>query len=394
MRNCIAYLLFLFITFMGCTSDNMEIDVTKVPETETVVFQQGDVFSTTFEQTKLTQKEGFLILKELKKLVNVNKCKPNDFYEITYSTDTTQEQTWTNFKYFPEGKYFYEINKSTDNILTSEKIELQTTSQIFEISGTIETSLWESMSFSKVKSDIILDYADMFAWQIDFVTDCRQGDKFKLIYETKTLEKKDKVISSEIIAGQYITESSSYTAIHFTNSKGIEGYFDENGKSIKSAFLKAPLQFKRISSYFTKKRFHPILKRYRAHEGIDYAAPIGTPVSAIGDGIVKKSQYSGGYGNLVVIKHSNGYESYYGHLSKYGKGIKKGKKIKQGQIIGYVGSTGLSTGPHLDFRVKKGKTFINYLTMKMPPSITLTGKDKENFDLQKVDLISKLTKLP
>lgn len=390
MRNCIAYLLFLFITFMGCTSDNMEIDVTKVPETETVVFQQGDVFSTTFEQTKLTQKEGFLILKELKKLVNVNKCKPNDFYEITYSTDTTQEQTWTNFKYFPEGKYFYEINKSTDNILTSEKIELQTTSQIFEISGTIETSLWESMSFSKVKSDIILDYADMFAWQIDFVTDCRQGDKFKLIYETKTLEKKDKVISSEIIAGQYITESSSYTAIHFTNSKGIEGYFDENGKSIKSAFLKAPLQFKRISSYFTKKRFHPILKRYRAHEGIDYAAPIGTPVSAIGDGIVKKSQYSGGYGNLVILKHSNGYETYYGHLSKYGKGIKKSAKVKQGQIIGYVGSTGLSTGPHLDFRMKLNNKFINYLKIKMPPVITLNGQDKENFNQLKQEYIQKL----
>ena len=388
-----SLLLFSVFLFNGCTSDNMEIDITKMPEVETVVFQPGDVFSKTFEQTKLSKQESNEILKELKKHININRCKPNDFYEITYSTNTDIEQTWTNFKYFPEGQYFYSIDKSTDNIITSEKIALQTTSQIFEVSGTIENSLWESMSASEIKPAIILAFADMFAWQIDFLTDCRQGDKYKLIYEIKTLEKKDTVLSSEIIAGQYITATSINTAIQFVNSKGDEGYFDENGKSVKSAFLKAPLQFKRISSYFTKKRYHPILKYYRAHEGIDYAAPIGTPVSAVGDGTVKKSQYSGGYGNLVIIKHSNGYETYYGHLSKYGKGVKKGVRVKQGQVIGYVGSTGLSTGPHLDFRIKKNGTFFNYLTMKMPPTYTLTGKDKENFDIHKQDLITKLNNL-
>ena len=388
-----SLLLFSVFLFNGCTSDNMEIDITKMPEVETVVFQPGDVFSKTFEQTKLSKQEVNKILTELKKHININRCKPNDFYEVTYSTNTDIEQTWTNFKYFPEGQYFYSIDKSTDNIITSEKIALQTTSQIFEVSGTIENSLWESMSASEIKPAIILAFADMFAWQIDFLTDCRQGDKYKLIYEIKTLEKKDTILSSNIIAGQYITATSVNTAIQFVNSKGDEGYFDENGKSVKSAFLKAPLQFKRISSYFTKKRYHPILKYYRAHEGIDYAAPIGTPVSAVGDGIVKKSQYSGGYGNLVIIKHSNGYETYYGHLSKYGKGVKKGVRVKQGQVIGYVGSTGLSTGPHLDFRIKKNGTFFNYLTMKMPPTYTLTGKDKENFDIHKQDLITKLNNL-
>ena len=391
MKKFSLYILLFFIAlFIGCTSDNMEIDITKLPEVETIVIQPGDVFGKTFEQTKLSKQESLKILAELKKYININKCKPNEFYEITYSTDTAIEQTWTNFKFFPEGQYFYSIDKSTDNVITSEKLELQTTSQIFEVSGTIENSLWESMSNSEIKPAIILDYADMFAWHIDFLTDCRPGDIYKLIYEVKTLEKKDTVLSSDILAGQYITATSTNTAIRFTNSKGNEGYFDENGKSVKSAFLKAPLQFKRISSYFTKKRFHPILKYYRAHEGIDYAAPIGTPVSAVGDGIVTKSQYSGGYGNLVIIKHPNGYETYYGHLSKYGKGIKKGVRVKQGQVIGYVGSTGLSTGPHLDFRIKKNGSFFNYLTMKMPPTYTLTGKDKEDFDLYKQELINKL----
>ena len=394
MKKLFSYILFLFIVFfIGCTSDNMEIDITKVPEVETIVIQPGDVFGKTFEQTKLSKQESLKILAELKKYININKCKPDEFYEITYSTDTAVEQTWTNFKFFPEGQYFYSIDKSTDNVITSEKLELQTTTQIIEMSGTIENSLWESMSALEIKPAIILNYADMFAWQVDFLTDCRQGDIFKLIYEVKTLEKKDTVLSSDILAGQYITSTSTNTAIRFINSKGTEGYFDENGKSVKSAFLKAPLQFNRISSYFTKKRFHPILKYYRAHEGIDYAAPIGTPVSAVGDGVVTKSQYSGGYGNLVIIKHPNGYETYYGHLSKYGKGIKKGVRVKQGQVIGYVGSTGLSTGPHLDFRIKRNGSFFNYLTMKMPPTFTLTGKDKEDFDLYKQELINKLSQI-
>ena len=138
MKKFTAYILLLFVAlFMGCTSDNMEIDITKVPEVETVVFQPGDVFGKTFEQTKLSKQESLEILAELKKYVNINKCKPNEFYEITYSTDTDTEQTWTNFKYFPEGQYFYSIDRSTDNVLTSEKLELQTSSKIFEVSGTI-----------------------------------------------------------------------------------------------------------------------------------------------------------------------------------------------------------------------------------------------------------------
>ena len=392
LRKYLKLLFFALLFFVGCGKDEMSVDVSKetLPNTDTVVIEKGDVLSKTFEQTKIENREAFVIMQELKKYMNINRCKPDEFYEITYSSDTS---TWTNFKYFPEGKYYYELNKSTDNVITSQKMELPTSKKTYEISGTIESSLWQSMSDLNVSADVILAYADVFAWQIDFLTDTRQGDKFKLIFSVETLEKKQSVIATEILAGQYITATTVNTAIQFINSKGDEGYFDETGKSVKRAFLKAPLQFKRISSYFTKKRYHPILKYYRPHEGIDYAAPIGTPVSTIGDGVVTKSQYSGGYGNLVIIKHPNGYESYYGHLSKYGKGIKKGVRVKQGQVIGYVGATGLATGPHLDFRIKKNGKFFNYLTMKMPPSYTLTGKDKENFESVKNSLLEKLNNL-
>lgn len=394
MNKNFLILVLSFLLLFGCSKKQEEVvEEEVIPEVETVVFQPGDMFSKTFEQTKLSSQESTEILNELKKHVNINKCLPNDFYEITYSTETYREQTWTNFKYFPEGKYFYSLNKSTDNVITSEKAELKTTSKIYEITGLIENSLWESMSILEIKPAVIMAYADVFAWQIDFVTGCRQGDKFKLVYEIKTLEKKNTILSSTILAAQYFTENNSYTAIRFEDSKGYDGYYDQDGKSVQSAFLKAPLQFKRISSYFTKKRFHPILKRYRAHEGIDYAAPIGTPVSVIGDGVVKKSQYSGGYGNLVIVRHANGYETYYGHLSKYGKGVKKGARVKQGQVIGYVGSTGLSTGPHLDFRINKNGQFFDFLKMKMPSAKVLRGKDKEDFDIIKEPLLEILNNL-
>ena len=396
MKNiCLYILLFAFFVFCGCSKDKQQkveqTSVEEIPEVETVTFAPGSNFNDNLHQSKLSPSEITEILAALKKLVNINTCMPNDYYEVTYSTIVP---TWQNFRYFPStGMFFYELIKSTDNIVDGQKIHLETTKNVYEVSGTIENSLWNSMASESISPNIIISFANMFAWQIDFLTDTRKGDKFKIIYETETLTKTQNIISNKIIAGQYQTATHTFNAIAFTDSKGYETYFDENGKSIKSSFLKAPLQFKRISSYFTKARFHPILKYYRPHEGIDYAAPTGTPVSAIGDGVVIKSQKSGGYGNLVIIKHPNGYSTYYGHLSKYGRGIKKGVRVKQGQVIGYVGATGLATGPHLDFRIKLNGNFLNFLKIKMPPNITLQGQDKVKFNEYKTEILQKLNNL-
>ncbi|MCA6071156.1 MAG: M23 family metallopeptidase [Endomicrobium sp.] len=270
--------------------------------------------------------------------------------------------------------------------MTTEKKELETTTTERKEQGAITSSLWSAMASQDISQDIILSFADIFAWQIDFLTDAKQGDIFKLMYEVEYIAKKNKKLTSNIIAAQYQTPSKTYNAFYFKTKKGEDGYFDENGKSVKSAFLKAPLQFRRISSCFTTSRVHPILKYARPHLGIDYAAPKGTPVSSVGNGTIVKAQYSGGFGNLVIIKHSNGYETYYGHLSKYGKGIKKGAKVKQGQVIGYVGMTGLATGHHLDFRIKLNGKFFDFRKMKRPPSTTLTGDDKKAF-MEKIQTI-------
>lgn len=397
-KICSYLLCLLFLVFCGCTTHKQEEsqpeqqlpartkqNMYPMKEIQTILFNYGDVFINTFKQTRLSEQDSTLILKNLEKLINVNKCKPNDYYEVTYS-----DASWTSFNYFPQDIYYYSLKKSTDNVIACEKIELPTVKQTLTTSGIVENSLWESMSLQKIKPDVIMSFADIFASKIDFLTEVRKGDTFKIIYEVDIVEKTHTIISSKILVGQYTLSNSTYTAILYKNLKGDESYFDEDGQSMKKAFLKAPLQFKRISSFFTKKRYHPILKYYRPHEGIDYAAPRGTPVSAIADGIVTKSRASGGYGNLIILKHPNGYETYYGHLSKYAKGVKRGVKVKQGQVIGYVGSTGTSTGPHLDFRIKKNSKFLNFLKIKTPPSLTLSGQDKDLFLIRKKISLSDL----
>jgi len=350
----------------------------------------GDSMDSSLNNTRLTESDKTEIKKELRTLgFNIGKIKAGEFYEVVYSTYTGQ---WINFWYYPEGDHFYSIKKSNDGTIESSRKNLGRTKTDFNASGTISSSLWIAMAGQEVPANIIMSFADIFAWQMDFLTDTRKDDAFRVIYETETVNKKDTRLASKILAAKYVSGSKTYNAIFFKTSDGSSGYFDENGKSVKSAFLKAPLQFSRISSGFNPNRKHPILKIPRPHLGIDYAAPTGTPVSSIGDGTVVKAQLNGGYGNYVEIRHANGYITGYGHLSKYGRGIKKGVRVRQGQIIGYVGSTGLSTGPHLDFRIQKDRKFINFLTMKTPPTTALSGKDKESFNVYKNSILAELEK--
>ncbi|MDR2426549.1 MAG: peptidoglycan DD-metalloendopeptidase family protein [Endomicrobium sp.] len=348
-----------------------------IMDIEKTVIVYRDSFDLALKKTRLADNDKTAIKKELGKIgFKIGKINAGDFFEVVYSTTTGQ---WINFWYYPAGESFYSIQKMDDGSIESSKKVLAKTLSTFNISGTIDSSLWNAMEGQGVQSSLIISFADIFAWQMDFLTDTRQGDAFTIIYEVETIAKKNVQSYSKIIAARYKSGKKIYNAILFKTAKGKFGYFDENAKSVRSAFLKAPLQFKRISSKFNPNRLHPILKIVRPHLGIDYAAPTGTPVSSIGDGTVTKSQKNGGFGNYVEVRHSNGYVTSYGHLSKYGRGIRRGIRVRQGQIVGYVGSTGLATGPHLDFRIKKNGKFVNFLTMKTPPVAVLSGRDKEEF---------------
>lgn len=225
-------------------------------------------------------------------------------------------------------------------------------------SGIISDTLYESARRSGVPAEVILDLSDIFAWDVDFSTEIQSGGHFRVVYEV--FKHQEEILQTgRVLAAELTNEGESYRAYYFSNDGGKGDYYDENGRSLKKAFLKSPLRYRYISSGFTTKRFHPVLKVNRPHLGVDYAAPRGTPVMAASDGAVKFVGWNGGHGKTVIIQHRNGYSTLYGHLSSYGTGIRKGKKVEQGEIVGRVGSTGLSTGPHLHYTLMRHGQPIN-----------------------------------
>ena len=249
--------------------------------------------------------------------------------------------------------------------------------------GTITSSLWNVMKEKGADPLLALKLSDVFAWQIDF---------FDVMYDVAYIDDTTALSIASIGGAVFTHQGKAFTAIPFTQDSVFE-YFDLEGTSLRKAFLKAPLDFFRITSRFSNARFHPILKRYRAHHGVDYAAPVGTPVKSIGAGTVVAKGYMGGGGNTLKVKHNSVYTTSYMHLSRYAKGIQVGSRVEQGQVIGYVGSTGLSTGPHLDFRVYKNGQAINPLQMEAPPSLPVKPELRDSFQVVKQKVLAELDSL-
>lgn len=258
--------------------------------------------------------------------------------------------------------------------------------------GVLNTSLWNAITENGGDPLLALKLSDIYAWQIDFF-DLRAGDAFKVMYETAYIDDTIPLTIGEIKGAIFTHKGVDYHAIPFEQDS-IREFFDINGNSLRKAFLKAPLDYFRITSRFSNSRFHPVLKKYRAHHGVDYAAPVGTPVKTIGDGtVVAKGFQKGGGGNYVKIKHNATYTTNYMHLSGFAKGISVGSRVQQGQIIGYVGSTGLSTGPHLDFRVYKNGSPIDPLKMESPPSLPVKKELVPIYDSLKVRILGEIDSL-
>jgi len=247
------------------------------------------------------------------------------------------------------------------------------------INGEVSNSFYQSAIDRGITSDVIMEIADIFAWDIDFLVDIRPGDTFQVIFE-KHYRKGKCIGHGKVLAVRFVNQKRVYKSFYFTDSKSRSCYYNKKGESLRKAFLKSPLRYSRISSHFSLKRFHPILKIYRPHYGVDYAAPIGTPVESVGNGRITFTGWKGGYGRYMRIRHNHIYETSYGHLSRFAKGLKKGSRVRQGDVIGYVGSSGLSTGPHLDFSVKKRGRFVNPLRIKSPPAFILSKNDKKKFN--------------
>lgn len=246
------------------------------------------------------------------------------------------------------------------------------------VSGTIASSLYEAGVQAGADPVVLMELSDIFAWDIDFASDIRKGDRFSILYEMIYVDGQP-IKTGKIIGAEMDNNGRNYKAIYFESDNSSSGYYDAEGKSLRRTLLKSPLRYRRISSYFTKRRYHPILKRYRPHHGVDYSAPVGTPVEAAGSGRVVYAGWKGGYGKYVKIRHNNSYSTAYGHLSRIKRGLRKGARISQGDIIGYVGSTGISTGPHLHYEVWRNRSLVNPLGIKSSPVGRIPEKEFARF---------------
>jgi murein DD-endopeptidase MepM/ murein hydrolase activator NlpD len=318
-----------------------------------------------------------------REVFDVRKIRSGNNYILFCERDSIAKAKYFVYEHDPTTCYVFSFNDSL-NITAYRKTII---SEIKYASGTIETSLWDAMINGGLHPTLAVSLSEVFAWTVDFFG-LQKGDNFKIIYEELSIDGKA-LGSNRIYGAQFNRSGTSITAIPFIQDDH-ESFFDAEGNSLRKAFLKAPLQFSRISSHFTSARMHPILRIVRAHYGVDYAAPVGTPVHAIGDGRIISATNEGGAGRMVKIQHNSVYATAYMHLSRFGEGIASGRFVKQNDIIGYVGTSGLSTGPHLDFRFYKNGTPVDPLKVDAPPVEPVSTENRPKFDEIKTVILSLL----
>jgi hypothetical protein len=315
------------------------------------------------------------ITSSLSRLFDLRRSKPGDSFIVFMG----QGDTVLAFEYTTKDWKRYRLDREGDKyIATVQNIDLER--KVRRVEGIIESSLWDALRPLLPDMETFMELTDVFGSEIDFLTESQPGDEFSLIFE---VFEKDSVAvrAGRILAAQYILAGVPHRAFMYQDSLGQKDYFDEKGYCLRKSLLKSPLNYRRISSRFSRNRFHPIHKIYRPHLGVDYAAAVGTPVVAAGDGHIIYKGWKGGFGNYLEIKHPNSFITCYGHLRGFARGIVNGGRVTQGQVIGYVGSTGESTGPHLDYRVKKHGGFIDPLKMVIPASLPVKEENRVEFQM-------------
>ncbi len=327
------------------------------------------------------------IARKSKPVFDVRKLKQDNTYYFFFSRDSLKEPEYFIYEIDPIDYVVYKLKDSLE-IYTGEK---PVTRKIQTASGTIRSSLWNTMKDNNLNPVLAIELSEIYAWTIDFFG-IKKGDKFRLIYEESFVDSVSVGITN-IFASQFCHMNEDFYAFRFEQDSTLS-FYDENGKSLKKAFLKAPLKFSRISSRFSNNRFHPVLKIHRPHHGIDYAAPKGTPVHSIGDGVITKKGFQAtGGGNYLYIKHNSVYTTCYMHLNNYAKGIAPGVRVRQGQVIGYVGKTGLASGPHLDFRVFRNGSPMDPLKVKAPPVEPVHEQNLPAFTALKDSMMTELQQI-
>ncbi len=344
--------------------------------------KSGETFNNILESYSIDLKEINIIKKNLKTKVNINKLNTNQKIQITI--DQTNNKVKEFIFQISNTEKIYLLRENANNKFNHEIVTLKLDKKIIYKENIIKQSLYKAATDQNIPANTIIEFARIYGFQVDFQRDIRKLDKFQVMYEVFT-DKNNKIIETGEILYANLKLSGQDNSLYYYDKKGNEGHYDKNGKSVQKALMKTPINGARLSSSFGMRK-HPIDGFNKMHRGTDFAAPMGTPIMASGNGIIKKAGWCGGGGNCVKIRHNSTYETVYAHMSKFARGIKRGVRVKQGQTIGYVGSTGKSTGPHLHYEVIINGKKVNSQTLKLPSGKILKGKDRELFETNKIKL--------
>ncbi len=367
------------------SSGNLAQETSPNEEWKTVTVKDGDNLSLIFSRLAISKNDLYQILSIGQETQSLKRLKPGQVLRLKFDDSKVEELVH-------ESDLTHTLKvKKTDDEFKAKIIEEKPEIKVATSAGLISDSLFLSGQKAGLSDNIIMQLFDIFGWDIDFVLDIREGDEFRVVYE-ELFKNGEKIKDGKILAAEFINQGKVFKAVHFEAGEE-SGYYSEQGNNMRKAFLRTPVNFTRISSHFNLKRKHPVLNKIRAHKGVDYAAPLGTPVKSTGNGKVLFVGVKNGYGNTVIIQHGGKYTTLYAHLSRFSRGLKKGNRVEQGQTIAYVGKTGLATGPHLHYEFRIDGVHRNPLTVDLPKSLPLPDKYMKDFIQQTRPLLTQLASL-
>ena len=344
--------------------------------------KSGETFDKILESYSIEKSEIIKIKNSLKKKINLNKLNTKQIIQFSLDKSNNKIEEFI-YQVSNTQKIYLKRNTLEDNF-SNEIISIKLEKKIIYKENLIVQSLYKAATDQKIPANTIIEFARIYGFQVDFQRDVRRNDKFQILYEIYLNEKKEIIQTGEILFAN-LKLSGQDNSLYYFDYKGSEGHYDKNGKSVKKALMKTPINGARLSSPFGMRK-HPIDGYNKMHRGTDFAAPMGTPIMASGDGVIKKAGWCGGGGNCVKIKHNSTYQTIYAHMSKFARGIKPGVRVKQGQTIGFVGSTGKSTGPHLHYEVIVNGKKVNSQKLKLPSGKILKGNERKLFETKKIKL--------
>lgn len=354
------------------------------PKWQEFIVKSGDSLSIIFQRAGLNDRDIYELFNESAEAKELRRIVPGQTIAFQLNGDGKLHQ----LHYVKDTLNSLNFTRSEDGFI-AKKIERQPDIQVAFRQATINSSLFMAGKDAGMASNLIMELANIFAWDIDFALDIHRGDQFRVMYEERYLDGK-KIGTGAILAAEFTNQGKTFQSVRYTNAEGASHYYTPSGESMRKEFLRMPVDFARISSHFNLNRKHPILHTIRAHKGTDYAAARGTPIKASGDGKVIFAGRKGGYGNTVILQHGQAYQTLYAHMHNFGKGIKVGTRVRQGQIIGYVGTTGLSTGPHLHYEFYVNGVVRNPMTVELPKARSIASAEKANFLAQTQPVVAQL----